>query len=323
MLRERTVAAIVLPLLLASCASLRSPRIETLVSLGEPDANQVRTVGFRTAFSGDTIDFGTARTRIGYVRYQNFDSAASRTTPMQIDVWMPVAESMRMNRAVILLHGYGALIESEYPLALAMVRRGYPCILVSNRGSNTNGGVQPSYGIYEIGDVTDAIDAFAQWTRQNADSMRIALFGESLGGVIGLNAAATERRIAGVALEGTMWDLRRAARQIIGEESIENLLADTDIPDGAKRFRDISPDVATDRFPRIPAMLIWGSQDSVVPPEERTRLVGSLRQRTPSADIVEIAGGGHSMRYGFPLQERAAIALNDRIADYLAGILAH
>ena len=67
----------------------------------------------------------------------------------------------------------------------------------------------------------------------------------------------------------------------------------------------------------LPLLAIWGSNDKLVSPEDRMQMRDMINSRMPHAETAEIEGAGHSMRYGFPLAQAAATAVNARIADFL------
>ena len=223
---------------------------------------------------------------------------------------------------VLVLHG-GPWQRNRWP-APALFRflgsRGYAVLRLDYRGSTGYGrdfleaGRGALFGRLQ----QDVLDA-AGWAvaESHAAEGRIALLGGSFGGlltlvVLGRHPGAFR---AGVALNPVadavaFWkrDWRRAGARALWQE----FLASRDLPEAA--LARISP-VNNARNFAAPVLLLVGSLDGRVPPEQGYELFDLLRASGKQAELVEYRGVGHDLWSG-RAGRREHVA--GRIEDFLA-----
>ena len=101
---------------------------------------------------------------------------------------------------VMLVHGYKDHRGSLLGVAEILHRHGYSALLLSLRGHDENDGDLISFGLREMADL-DAWRAYLLG-RPDVDASRMALFGASMGGTIGLGYAAGHQDIRAVITDG-------------------------------------------------------------------------------------------------------------------------
>jgi alpha-beta hydrolase superfamily lysophospholipase len=107
---------------------------------------------------------------------------------------------------VIYLHGVSESKIAGLPIAGALLKAGWTVVLYDARRHGDSGGSFCTYGFYEKHDVSTIVS----WLRSRSDTARdqIALFGSSMGAAVAIQAAARDRRIAGVIAESGFASLR-------------------------------------------------------------------------------------------------------------------
>lgn len=143
-----------------------------------------------------------------------------------------------------------------------------------------------------IADAHAALDAML--ARPDVDPGRIGLFGQSLGGAIGLNLMADRPEIRAAVIVSTFSSWRDAAAGALGGDPpnfLARWVALVTIPDGHK------PIDAIRRIDR-PIFLMHGDADRVVRVANSRRLKDAAGEQTR---YLELPGGDHvSLRYSHP-----------------------
>ena len=156
---------------------------------------------------------------------------------------------------VVVFNGNAGNRADRTPLADALTGRGYAVLLVDYRGYGGNPG-RPS----EKGLAADARAAVAYLgTRAGFDSDRLAYFGESLGAAVALGLAE-HRKPAALVLRSPFTSLPDIGSAHYPFLPTSFLLWD--------RY----PNLETIRGLDVPVMIIAGSDDSIVPVEQSTKL---------------------------------------------------
>jgi pimeloyl-ACP methyl ester carboxylesterase len=101
---------------------------------------------------------------------------------------------------IILLHGYNGNRLGMRWHAERLVAAGYGVLLYDERGSGESGGAQRSMGWLDVEDVNGALALLA--AQENGRINRIGFLGSSMGGEIGLIAAARHSQIEAVIADG-------------------------------------------------------------------------------------------------------------------------
>lgn len=150
-----------------------------------------------------------------------------------------------------------------------------------------------------IADTAAALDALI--ARPEVDPARVGLYGQSLGGSIGIHVAAERPEIKAAVLESAFTSWQDAAASAVGGGEpgwIARFLAWVLIRDHRRA------DEALERFQR-PALLLHGTADTIVPVTHGRRLKETGGSHTV---LIEFEGGEHNtLRDTHPEMEQAVI----------------
>ena len=185
--------------------------------------------------------------------------------------FLPVREQMG---TVVVFPGNAGHREARLPLARALSDRGLSTLLVDYRGYGGNPGSPTEKGLNA--DARAAVEYLT--TRRDVDRDRLVYFGESLGAGVAVSLATTHPPAALV--------LRSPF---------------TSLPDvGAHHYPWLPASaLARDRYPNIetidrvdaPVLIVAGSADRIVPPEQSRRLYDAV---PGTKRLVVIDGAGHN-----------------------------
>jgi len=109
---------------------------------------------------------------------------------------------------IILLHGIRSYKEHFITLADNLAQKGYSSVALDLRAHGQSGGKYCTYGVEEKKDISTLIDTLEA---QGLLKGKIGLWGQSLGGAIGLQAVATDSRISYAIIESTFADFETIA----------------------------------------------------------------------------------------------------------------
>lgn len=221
-------------------------------------------------------------------------------------------ESAADKPPVLLLHGWGAKIQSFWPVAEQLAPKGYQLHLLDLPGFGTS---DPPPVTWDITDYKRFVLAYLDDTPLD----RVAVIGHSFGGRIALVLAAEHpERVSKMVLANSAGlrspvTLKRAARNVmarsvrgalgtLGLESVRARLqerynqryASTDYLNAGNLretfLRVIAQDLAgyAQRV-QAPTVLVWGDQDTDTPLWQGRR----LEQLIPDAGLIVFEGAGH------------------------------
>jgi pimeloyl-ACP methyl ester carboxylesterase len=306
---HRPLALLLLSIAVASCSAER--QITIFFTSLETFADSSERIAVWTQRGSDTISFGDARViERNITVIDEGDTVTSR-------VWYPAGVPVDTAALVLLIPSFGETTLSLFPLALETTRRGLVTAMLQPRGAGFNVRLPATYGIGEIDDAIALINTYAR--RHTMRDLRVGIFGASLGGIIGLHIAERSPSVRAIALEGVMPALDTAAARVM---SVADYTRATELLSSrGETMAQYSPLAVLPRLRPMPLLAIWGSGDRLVTIDERARLRELLAGRTPAATVVEIEGGAHTMRYGFPLSAEGARELNARVGEFLRAAL--
>jgi pimeloyl-ACP methyl ester carboxylesterase len=184
--------------------------------------------------------------------------------------WLFPAMERSRSATVVYLHGSGDNRASGVWIAEQLVKRGFDVLAYDSRAHGASGGDACTYGFYERRDLRRALDALG--------IRRAILVGVSLGGAVGLQAAAEDPRIVGVVAVATFSDLESIARDrapfIASGAQIREAFA---LAEREAHFRvaDVSPVKAAARI-HVPVLLIHGANDRETQPVHSERVFAAL-----------------------------------------------
>jgi alpha-beta hydrolase superfamily lysophospholipase len=208
-------------------------------------------------------------------RQMPFDDATVTTADgFRLLGWFVPAEGARAT--VMLVHGYKDHRGSLLGVAEILHRHGYNALLLSLRAHDQNDGEMISFGLREMADL-EAWDTYLH-ARPEVDPERLALFGASMGGTIGLGYAAGHPDIRAVITDG--------AFSSVADTAATSIRFFTGLP----------------AFPFAPAIVFWmereigGNADEL----DATRWIGKIAPRPlllmqGGADTVVSAESGQKL----------------------------
>jgi len=217
---------------------------------------------------------------------------------------------------IVMVHGGPtSAARSQFNLAIRFwTSRGFGVVDVNYRGSSGYGrGFRKALeGRWGIADVEDCVAAARHLVALGrADPARLAIRGGSAGGFTVLCALAFHDVFtAGASLYGVA-DLEALAGDTHKFESryLDGLIGPW--PEAAKRYRERSPIHHLDGFD-TPMIVLQGSDDRVVPPNQSRMIVAALEQRGVPVEYLEFEGEAH----GFRRSDTLIRALEAELAFY-------
>lgn len=222
--------------------------------------------------------------RMIYFPTQTVPSAAD-VNPAIDEVSYPTADGLTLKAwflpasgepigAVVIFNGNAGNRAHRLPLGEALSESGYSVLLVDYRGYGGNPGNPGEEGL-----AADARAALAYLkSRPEVDPRRIAYFGESLGAGVAVRLAAEETPAA-LLLRSPFTSLADIAAVHYPVVPASLLL------------RDRYPNIDTIGEITIPLLVIAGSDDRIVPPENSRRL---FEAASDPKQLVVIDGAGHN-----------------------------
>jgi pimeloyl-ACP methyl ester carboxylesterase len=127
---------------------------------------------------------------------------------------------LRGGPVIIVCHGYLSQRADVLTLVTALQDREFNVFLFDFAGHGTSKGV-PTLGYRETGELRSAVDALA--TRDDVDKDHFGLWGVDMGGYAALEVAASDRRIAAVAVDDAYDDPREMVQVEIAKSGLTAL----------------------------------------------------------------------------------------------------
>ncbi len=123
--------------------------------------------------------------------------------------WYIRANGDSSKATIIILHGIASCKEHQLGVAEMLADSGYNAIIYDSRAHGESGGRFCTYGYYEKHDLSAIIDAAQQ---RFGNEQRFAVWGNSFGGAVALQAMAVEPRISSGIVESTFAAFPETAR---------------------------------------------------------------------------------------------------------------
>jgi hypothetical protein len=201
--------------------------------------------------------------------------------------WFHAAPPVR--GTLVFLHGVGANRGSGLGTAERLVPLGFDVVAYDSRAHGDSTGDACTYGYYEKTDLSRVLDQLTH--------PPFLVMGTSMGGAVALQAAAVDRRIAGVVAIAPFSDLRTAAAErapfFASRSNIDAAFRQAEAS-AAFRADDVSPVAAAPHI-SVPVLLVHGDHDEETPAAHSLRILAALGG---PKRLITIAGGGH--RGGLP-----------------------
>lgn len=197
-------------------------------------------------------------------------------TPDQVglawrDVWFESADSVRLHgwflpaegRAkgtILFMHGNAQNISTHLGSVNWLPARGYNVFLFDYRGYGSSDGVPDLDGLHQDSEAAIA----ATFRLEGVDADRVALFGQSLGGSLAIEALARspeKPRVRALIVEGAFAGYRRVARDVLARSWLTWPLQ---MPLSLAVADDYEPETAIATIAPTPVLIIQGEADSIV-----------------------------------------------------------
>ncbi|HET7472005.1 MAG TPA: alpha/beta fold hydrolase [Candidatus Limnocylindrales bacterium] len=247
--------------------------------------------------------------------------AAPADDGLVLPAWFVPANDGAPGPGVALVHGWESARDRLLPIVQFLHAAGFHCLAVDVRGHGANARESLPITAGEFGS-----DALAAWRALVArpEVTSGAILGHSMGAIGAILAAAEEARIAAVVATSAPADPWRLTRQTfrLARLPLPDVIAyplawlTTRVylhPRGHRIVR-ISATEALARIDR-PALLVHGTDDTVVPVSHLRRLAKIVTATGRPAETLEIDGGLHSWLYEFPVYRRTVAAFFARALD--------
>lgn len=198
---------------------------------------------------------------------------------------------------VVYCHGNKGNVGQHLTWVRWLPARGFNVLLFDYRGYGRSAG-EPS----RAGTIADAVAALDVALARDPD--RVVVYGHSLGGAIGIRAAAERPAVRAVVAEGTFPSYRAVAR---AQVPLLGVLLQFLVSSGE------DPEDVLDRIPPRPLLVVHGSEDGIVP----LYLGEALFERAQEPKTLYVAeGSGHRS----PLAREGA-AFEQRLVDFFTTAL--
>ncbi|HRP62483.1 MAG TPA: alpha/beta fold hydrolase [Phycisphaerales bacterium] len=185
---------------------------------------------------------------------------------------------------ILHVHGNAGNIQSHTYFTEYLPHAGFNVFIFDYRGYGQSAGSAKRRNDL-IADTHAALDAMLQ--RSDVDVSRIGLYGQSLGGAIGVNLMAERPEIKAAVIESAFTSWREIAASVVGGDPpnfIGRWLAALVLPDHARPIDAIA------RIER-PMLLIHGDADSIIPVGHSRRLAAAAPD---FAELLLLPGGDHN-----------------------------
>ncbi len=215
---------------------------------------------------------------------ENCESATFPGSGVALNGWRCRA-SGDVRGTIIYLHGVADNRGSASNFIRRYTAKGFDVIAYDSRAHGDSEGSICTYGYFEKDDLRKIV--------RGAGHRPIVLFGHSLGAAVAIQAAAGERRIAGVIAAETFSDLRTIARERAPWILTETILSRAfQLAEKSGRFEvdAVSPVLAA-RDIHVPVLLIHGTDDRDTPASHSHRVMSSLGG---SKRLILVNGAAHN-----------------------------
>ncbi len=186
---------------------------------------------------------------------------------------------------LVYLHGIGDNRGSGLGVGERFAPKGWDVLLYDSRAQGESEGDACTYGYFERGDLSKALDAVRAGSA--------VLFGSSLGASVALQAASVEPRVRGVVAQSPFADLETIARErapfFASRADLEKALSLAEAL-GHFRVAEASPQKAAARI-RIPVLLLHGAADRETAPSHSHRILDAL---AGPKELILVPGAGHN-----------------------------
>jgi alpha-beta hydrolase superfamily lysophospholipase len=194
---------------------------------------------------------------------------------------------------VLLLTGTGVTMSDYAPLMADFAAQGFGVLGIDYRGNGASPGT-PSEAAWRA-DVRAGYD----FAHAKAPQAKIAAYGQSMGTGFAV-MAAIDRPAVGVLLDSPYASVAR-----LFERDGLPLARGVPLPARLLMNNPIDAEAVIGQL-RVPVLMLHGTEDRVILPEDARRLYAAARQ---PKELIEVEGAGHAAVWFGPARDRALAAL--------------
>jgi len=206
---------------------------------------------------------------------------------------------------ILMIPGYARSAVDYIPLGVALAKRGYVCLAVTQPGFGRSTGAPDFVGPRTV---EAMLAGYAKLIREDfVDSTKTALFGYSRGAMAASLMATRLSRLRGVILGGGIYDLGAAYREIKDEGIRQNIEREAGLDSAA--WRERSSLFRADHF-ECPVLILHGEADASAPVSQARHLHDRLTQLGKFSELEIIPGADHGLppnlilKYALPFLAR-------------------
>jgi uncharacterized protein len=208
--------------------------------------------------------------------------------------WFIFSKSVPAQGTIFLLHGIASCKASMLPMAKLLASNGFNCILYDSRANGESGGINCTFGYFEKRDLSRYIDSALVCF---PSSKPFAIFGNSLGAAVAVQALADEKRLVCGIAESPFANLRDIIRDYFAE--MIHFHMDI-IPDEALKNTEriahfsvdsVQPALSAFRITQ-PTMIIHGNEDEKISVSYGRQVFDNLRSLQKKWYLI--SGGNHN-----------------------------
>jgi len=142
--------------------------------------------------------FGNNKSKGKYINFKSFDN-------VELSSYLMYSNLDTVKGTLILLHGIRSNKEHFIALSNKLSKLGYNSVALDSRAHGESNGIHCTFGVKEKKDVFELINILS---KQENITDNIGIWGQSLGGAIGLQALGSDKRIKFGIIESTFSDFK-------------------------------------------------------------------------------------------------------------------
>ncbi|MBI5471486.1 MAG: alpha/beta fold hydrolase [Ignavibacteriae bacterium] len=238
-----------------------------------------------------TDDGGVLTPSAAGLIWKSFDVTVEDT--IQLRGWFVDSKLKPARGTIFLLHGIASCKSTMIPTADLLTSSGFNCVLYDSRANGESGGINCTFGYFEKDDLSAFIDSAQS---RFPDSGPYAVFGNSLGAAVAIQAMERDRRLVCGVVESPFANLRDVIHDYFARMFLIRI---NSIPDRALTFTEkiahfpidgVQPAVSAKRVTQ-PVMVIHGLEDKHISPSYGKLVFDNLRSR--EKEWLPIPTGDH------------------------------
>ena len=213
---------------------------------------------------------------------------------------------------IILIHGIGGCKEHFLGLASNLANEGIESIVFDGRAHGESGGEFCTYGFYEKQDISKIID----FIKSKNSTIKIGIWGNSLGGAIAIQALEFDKRIEFGIIESTFTDLsqivfdyKKRLFKGVGIRSLSNYVLQRAGKIGNFNAEKVKP-IESVKNINQPIFIAHGDADKNISFKYGQMLFDKLKSK--DKQFVLVKGGGH-----FGLFKQGGKVYENKIMDFI------